>query len=84
MPVYLSLSLSLPVCSTLSIFGFIIAMCVAMTVAAHGGALAGLGIALVSKPILFEVSLHVHLHILQGMVSVILVHLTMYMYSVLL
>ena len=43
------------VCSTLSVVGFIFAICVASTVAAQGGAVAGLGIALLSKPILFEV-----------------------------
>lgn len=46
------------VCSILSVVGFVFAMCVAMTVAAHGGALAGFGIALISKPILFEVRLN--------------------------
>jgi hypothetical protein len=42
------------VCSMLSVVGFVFAICVATTAASQGGAVAGLGIALVSKPILFE------------------------------
>lgn len=44
-------------CSLFSVFGFVFAFCVAWTVAAQAGALAGLGLAFVSKPILFEVIL---------------------------
>ena len=44
-----------PVCSLLSIFGFLVAICLATTVAAQGGAVAGLGVALLSKPLMFEV-----------------------------
>lgn len=54
----LPLSLSCVVCSAFSVVGFLISMCVATTVAAKGGAVAGLGIALAGKPIMFEVSLH--------------------------
>lgn len=47
----------------LSVVGFIFAICIATTVASQGGAVAGLGIALVSKPILFEVHTHItHRH----------------------
>ena len=42
----------------LSLVGFVFSICVATTVAAKGGAVAGLGIALVSKPIMFEVHTH--------------------------
>ena len=40
----------------LSVVGFVFSICVATSVAAKGGAVAGLGIALVSKPIMFEVN----------------------------
>ncbi|CAI8050517.1 NEDD4 family-interacting protein 1, partial [Geodia barretti] len=46
------------ICSMLSLVGFVFSICVATTVAAKGGAVAGLGIALVSKPIMFEVHTH--------------------------
>lgn len=42
------------ICSAFSVVGFLISMCVATTVAAKGGAVAGLGIALAGKPIMFE------------------------------
>eukprot|EP00731_Ephydatia_muelleri_P030778 Em0022g292a len=42
------------VCALFSVFGFVFAFCVAWTVAAQTGALAGLGLAFLSKPILFE------------------------------
>ena len=42
------------VCAIFSVFGFVFAFCVAWTVAAQSGAMAGLGLAFVSKPILFE------------------------------
>ena len=53
-------SLSLPSCSAVtaifSVVGFIFAFCLAASVAGQSGAVAGLGIAFVSKPIIFEVS----------------------------
>lgn len=45
------------VCAIFSVFGFVFAFCVAWTVAAQSGAMAGLGLAFVSKPILFEVDI---------------------------
>ena len=43
------------VCAIFSVVGFIFSCCLATTVAAQSGALAGLGVAFISKPILFEV-----------------------------
>ena len=43
------------VCAMFSVVGFIFSCCLATTVAAQSGALAGLGVAFISKPILFEV-----------------------------
>ncbi len=51
-----SYSSFLTVCAVFSVIGFIFSFCMASTVAAQSGALAGLGIAFVSKPIVFEVS----------------------------
>ena len=44
------------VCAMFSVVGFIFSCCLATTVAAQSGALAGLGVAFISKPILFEVT----------------------------
>lgn len=43
------------VCAMFSVVGFVFSCCLACSVAAQSGALAGLGVAFISKPILFEV-----------------------------
>lgn len=45
------------VCAMFSVVGFIFTCCLATSVAAQSGALAGLGVAFISKPILFEVTI---------------------------
>ena len=55
-------------CAVFSVVAFIFTICVATTVAAQSGALAGLGVAFISKPIIFEVHMFElqYIHVVGG------------------
>lgn len=48
-------------CAMFSVVGFIFSFCLATSTAAQAGAIAGLGTAFISKPLIYEVRLMLHL-----------------------